>query len=100
MFFPDRTRRLLKHSRGGGDSSNVGVSKVVSMLQSRETGEEQMMEGGGGGGEEGGDTIVLDTTAEFCRQIGEEDKTGEAVCVGGGGRGGGGTEGGTEGERE
>ena len=46
------------------------------MLQNRD--ETEMGGAGGGAGKETGDTIVLDTTAEFCRQVGEEDKTGES----------------------
>ena len=79
-FLVHRTRRLLKQSRK--EAENVGVTKVVNMIQSREQGEAEMEPeakwvGFGGGG---GDTIILDTTAEFCKQVGEEDK-GQKVHV-------------------
>ncbi len=51
------------------------------MIQSREQGEGEMEPEAkwvGFGGD--GDAIILDTTAEFCKQVGEEDKSG-LVCV-------------------
>ncbi len=65
----------MKKSRSGADS--VGVAKVVDMIQSRGQGEGEMeTEAKLAGFGEGGDTIILDTTAEFCKQVGEEDKSG------------------------
>lgn len=54
----------------------MGAAKVVTMIQN--TGgkmEEEMKKDETRLGD--GDTIILDTTAEFCRQVGEnEDKRG------------------------
>ena len=62
------------------------MTKVVDMLQSQgKEAEEAMGEGSGvkwaGLGGSDGDTIILDTTAEFCKQVGEEEKGNECVCV-------------------
>ena len=46
------------------------MAKVVNMIQSREQGEEPEAKWVGSGV----DTIVLDTMAEFCKQVKEEDK--------------------------
>ena len=54
-----------------------GTAKVLSMLQSvaKVKEEEPEMELGVGPGDtEGGGTIVLDTIAEFCRQVGEKEE--------------------------
>ena len=65
---------MLKNSKTGGEST--GVAKVMGMLQSR--GPEAEMEAvkGVGFGEDEGGPIILDTTSEFCKQVGEEERTG------------------------
>ena len=76
IFIARRTRRLLKR-RG----PNVqGTAKVLSMLQSVPTvKQEPELESGEGEGAD--ESIVLDTIAEFCRQVGENEE-GESVRVG------------------
>ena len=52
-----------------------GTAKVLSMLQSvPKMKEEPGMELGVGPGDTEGGTIVLDTIAEFCRQVGEKEE--------------------------
>ncbi len=63
-----RTRRLLQRSKPGVQ----GTAKVLSMLHKVKE-EEPEMETGAEPGEEG--TIVLDTIAEFCRQVGEKEQS-------------------------
>ena len=58
------------------------MTKVVDLLQGRGKDAEELGvalgEGSGvkwaGLGGSDGDTIILDTTAEFCKQVGEEEK--------------------------
>lgn len=66
-----RTRRLLKRSKPGVQ----GTAKVLSMLQSvPNVKQESELESEEGGGEGSGEAIVLDTIAEFCRQVGEKEE--------------------------
>lgn len=67
-----RTRRLLQRSKPGVQ----GTAKVLSMLQSvpKVKKEEPEMDVGTGPGDTEGGTIVLDTIAEFCRQVGEKEE--------------------------
>ena len=61
-----RARRLLK--RGNAEVS--GAAKVVSMIESAPKMETESSELQGG--EADSDLIVLDTTSEFCRQVGDD----------------------------
>ena len=64
-----RTRRLLKRSK----PDVQGTAKVLSMLESvPKVKEEPQLESGEGEGS--GEAIVLDTIAEFCRQVGEKEE--------------------------
>lgn len=66
-----RTRRLLQQSKPGVQ----GTAKVLSMLQSVSKVKEEPMEVlQVGSGDTGEGTIVLDTIAEFCRQVGEKEE--------------------------
>lgn len=62
MYF--RTRRLLKRPRT--TSNAKGAAHVASMLGAPRIKQEKV-------DREDSEMIVLDTTAEFCRQIGEEE---------------------------
>lgn len=59
-------------------AENTGAAKVVSMLQEvkkeKEVGQWVELDGDT-------DAIVLDTTAEFCKQVGENEKKGEWLCM-------------------
>lgn len=69
LFSIPRTRRLLKRSQ----PDIQGTSKVLSMLQSvPHVKLEHDLEPGEGEGS--GEAIVLDTIAEFCRQVGEKEE--------------------------
>ena len=67
-----RTRRLLQRSKSGVQ----GTAKVLSMLQSvpKVKKEEPEMELGVEPGDTEGGPIILDTIAEFCRQVGEKEE--------------------------
>lgn len=65
---------MLKQSKTAVSESK-GVARVMDMLQSRGEEEGAQMDLKPGLGNE--DTIVLDTTAEFCKQVGEEEENGE-----------------------
>ena len=67
-----RTRRLLQRSKPGVQ----GTAKVLSMLQSvpKVKKEEPEMELGVESGDTEGGPIILDTIAEFCRQVGEKEE--------------------------
>ena len=60
-----RTRQLLR-KQGPTDQRSSGASRIASIVsaQARVKTEKNVED----------DTIVLDTTAEFCRQIGEGDQ--------------------------
>ena len=65
----NRTRRLLKRSK----PEVHGTAKVLSMLQNvPAVKEETKLETSEGDGTR--ETIVLDTIAEFCRQVGEKEE--------------------------
>ena len=68
----NRTRRLLTRSK----PEVQGTAKVLSMLQSVapavKVEPDAELEAGTGDGAEG--AIVLDTIAEFCRQVGEKEE--------------------------
>jgi U4/U6.U5 tri-snRNP-associated protein 1 len=58
----ERTRRLLKRAK---NPSTAGTSMIpMAAIKREKTSDEPST---------GGDVIILDTTAEFCRQIGEEE---------------------------
>ena len=74
LFF--RTRRLLAGSNSSGDRK-TGAALVANMIASvPKIKQEKLDEDDVVGG-----AIVLDTTAEFCRNIGEEDEPEEKETV-------------------